>query len=90
MRKVDTKVQTAKAREAQFKKGYKHVKLTFEQAEQIRYLLKHKIMTQREVQARYGISQNVVYRVIKNLAYTPENPTHLKALPYFGQQDRAE
>lgn len=90
MREMTTPEITHAGRRAQYERGLRYVKLTKEQAEEIRELLATRGASWQEMQERYGISKNILHRIKNNLAYTEQNPTWLKALPFFGQKPTKE
>lgn len=89
MRTDKQKAHIEKLKKVNFEKGLPRVKLTKEQAYEVRYLAQNRLLPQKEIMQHYGISYYLLYRIMNNLAYTEDNPTWLKALPYYGQEQRA-
>jgi DNA invertase Pin-like site-specific DNA recombinase len=78
MRTVTGKQQIAKATQTLREQGHPQVKLSRDQAMIIRFMVVNKVLPQKEIQALFGISYNLIYRIKNNISYSDQNPTWQK------------
>ncbi|WP_224997673.1 hypothetical protein [Cesiribacter sp. SM1] len=66
-------------------RGYHTVKFTYEQAQQMRHLSKNRVYTNVEIMKMFNVCKPTFYAILKGEIYSESNPTHLKAMPNFGE-----
>jgi hypothetical protein len=66
-------------------RGYHTIKFTFEQVQMMRHLSKNRVMSNIAIMEKFNVCKATFYKILKGEIYSESNPTHLKAMPNFGE-----